>query len=88
MDIVTFPNGDVKQAPNLEMMEQQALCEWLPPTEELQGQMEEYAHWRNIQRAAASYGPHLIAMLMDSGALEPEQDPREALKDLLRNAGF
>lgn len=89
MSAITLPDGTVKSAPKLEAMEQVSLCEWLPADEQdIQNEMERYGHWRNVHRAAESYGPNMIAMLIDSGALEPEQDPLEALKNLLRGAGF
>lgn len=89
MTSISLPSGEVKTAPRLEPMEQVTLCEWLPADEQnIENILERQAYWRNVERAAKSYGPNLIAMLMDAGALQPEQDPIEALKDLLRIAGF
>ena len=63
--------------------------EWLPSKEKLtiDKVMETVAYWRNVERAAESFGPVLIAMLSASGALEPEQDPEQALRNVLKAAG-
>lgn len=42
---------------------------------------------RNVDRWAQRLGPHLIAELVMAGLLSPEQDPREALRDLIKKAG-
>lgn len=42
---------------------------------------------RNIERWAQNLGPHLIAQMMEASVLRPEQDPREALTDLIERAG-
>lgn len=88
MSKITHADGTVKQAPRLEAGEQSSLCDWLPADTDLACIMEQYGYWRNVYRAAESYGPSMIAMLMDSGALEAEQDPLEALKKLLKTSGF
>jgi len=89
MTKITFPNGSVKGPPKLDIGELAALLEWLPADEKgLDGDIERFAHQRNVYRAAESYGPSMVSMLMDSGALQPEQDPLEVLQQLLKDTGF
>jgi len=87
MKSITFSDGSVKSPPKLDVMGQSSLCEWLP-SDELSGEVERYGHWRNVYRAAESYGPPMIAMLMEAGTLQSEQDPLEVLRDLLKITGF
>lgn len=71
-------------------LERGALKDWLPPTcrfEENQI-MEASAYWRNVYRISSAYGPHLISILAQAGAIEAEQDPEQALRNVLKLAGF
>ena len=90
MTKITFPNGSVKGPPKLDAVQQAALIEWLPANDPqgLEGDMERFAHWRNVYRAAESYGPSMVSLMMDLGAMSPEQDPVEALRKLLKESGF
>ena len=61
-----------------------ALAKWLPVAEEPgRNLITDAAYWRNVQRAASAYGPKMVALLINAGAIEPEQDPMEALAGLL-----
>ena len=89
MSKVSLPNGDVPRPPALEAEEREALKEWLPPDQPLDMNiLESTAYWRNVYRAAEPYGPRLIAMMIEAAALAPEEDPVEALRDLLKGAGY
>jgi hypothetical protein len=89
MTKITFPNGSVRGPEKLDIGQLAALLTWLPSDEMgLDSDIERYAHQRNVYRAAEAFGPSIISMLMDSGALEPEQDPLEVIRKLLKGAGF
>lgn len=86
---VTFPDGSVKGPAKLDIVQIAALLEWLPADEKgLDSEIERYAHQRNVYRAAESFGPSMVSLLMESGALEAEDDPVECLRQLLKEAGF
>ena len=89
MKKITFPDGSIKSPSKLETLEQLELYDWLPADEMgLDNDMERYAYHRNVYRAAEAYGPIMIAMLMDAGVLQSEEDPTDALKWLLKVAGL
>lgn len=89
MTKITFSNGSVKGPPKLDEVQTAALLGWLPADKKgLNSDMERYGHYRNVYRAAEAYGPSLISLLMDSGALAPEQDPLDVLQVLLKETGF
>lgn len=89
MTKITLSNGSVQGPPKLDTVQQTSLQEWLPADEnELNNDMERFAHWRNVYRAAEAYGPSMISLLMDLGAMSPEQDPLEALRKVLKESGF
>lgn len=90
MTKITYPNGSVRGPERLDIVQLASLLSWLPTEDDkgLDGDIERFAHQRNVYRAAEAFGPAIIAMLMDSGALEPEQDPLEAVRKLLKQAGF
>lgn len=89
MTKIISPNGSVKGPPKLDEVQIAALLEWLPADKKgLNSDIERYAHHRNVYRAAEAYGPSLISLLIDSGALAPEQDPLEVLQVLLKETGF
>ena len=86
---ITFPDGSVRGPAKLDIVQLTSLLEWLPANEKgLDGDIERYAHQRNVYRAAEAFGPSMVSMLMDSGAMEPEQDPLEVLRKLLKQSGF
>ena len=86
---ITFPDGSVRGPAKLDIVQIAALLEWLPADEKgLDGDIERFAHQRNVYRAAESFGPSIVSMLMESGALSPEQDPLEVLRTLLKETGF
>ena len=89
MNKVSLPTGEVLPPMALEPGERESLREWLPPDQPLDMNiLESTAYWRNVYRAAEPYGPRLIAMMIESAALAPEEDPIEAMRDLLRVAGY
>ena len=89
MNKISLPTGEVPRSRALEPRECESLREWLPPDNILDmNTLETEAYWRNIHRAAEPYGPRLIAMMIESAALAPEEDPIEAMQDLLRGAGY
>jgi hypothetical protein len=80
--------GEVTSPRELELPERYALEAWMPPDGSKMNILQQAAYWRNVYRIAESYGPNLIAMLAQAGALEPEQDPEQALRNVLKAAGF
>lgn len=74
----------------LTLPEQYALGAWLPPESDFnrENSLEAMAYWRNVSRISSAFGPHLIAILSEAGALEPEQDPEQALRNVLKAAGY
>lgn len=89
MTKITFPDGGVRGPAKLDMVQLSALLEWLPADERgLDSDLERYAHQRNVHRAAEAFGPSIVSLLMESGALEAENDPVECVRQLLKGAGF
>ena len=86
--ITDAESGAVTSPRELELPERYALEAWLPSDGTKMNLLEAAAYLRNIYRCAESYGPLLIAMLSQAGALEPEQDPEQALRNVLKLAGF
>lgn len=82
--------GAVTAPRPLELPEKFALEAWMPSREKFTERqtIEISAYNRNVLRISQAYGPLLIAMLSNSGALEPEQDPEQALRNVLKAAGF
>jgi hypothetical protein len=82
--------GAVSAPRKLTLPERYALEAWLPPKTPFDEKhiMEACAYWRNVYRIAGALGPHLIAMLSEAGALEAEQDPEQAMRNVLKLAGF
>lgn len=88
---INADQGEEITAPRtLTELERGALKDWLPPTCKFDEKhiMEASAYWRNVYRISSAYGPHLISMLAQSGAIEAEQDPEQALRNVLKMAGF
>jgi hypothetical protein len=82
------PGATIKavHGPTSDQLEE--LKQWLPPEFETMNAIELAAYERNVLRIAQSYGSALIALMVEAGALEPEQDPLEALRKLLRGGGY
>jgi hypothetical protein len=88
MTKISLPNGDVPRPLALEEEEREALKEWLPTDGRDMNILESTAYWRNVYRAAEPYGPRLIALMIEAAVLEPEQDPLEAMVDLIKRARY
>lgn len=88
--VITKTKGYVVAPEKPDIFEREALKEWMPPTAPFESHqmLEMAAWWRNVMKISEAYGPRLIAILSDAGALEPEQDPVQAIKILLKAAGY
>jgi hypothetical protein len=83
--------GEVGAPRPIEPMERMMLMDWLPPKwvkDSEKSILDVSAYWRNVYRISEAYGPRLIAMMAAAGAIMPEQDPEQALRSVLKAAGF